>query len=83
MSSSVISPVRAMRGGLDIHCVPESLSFSLHFSPGIRFIKKLEHTWKALVHDGVSVSTGRSCPALPALASFARVGADYLAIYRA
>lgn len=83
MGSSVIPPAWAMRGGLDIECVPESLSFSLHFSPGIRFIKKLEHTWKALVHDGVSVGTSRTCPALPALASFTRVGAGYLAIYRA
>lgn len=26
-----------------------------------RFMKKLEHSWKALVHDGVSGRTGHSC----------------------
>lgn len=34
--------------------MPESVSLFLSPLLGIRFIKKLEHTWKALVHDGVS-----------------------------
>lgn len=76
-----------MKGGLDIEYVPESVSFSLRFFPGIRFIKKLEHTWKALVHDGVSACTKagivQASAGLPALASFMLVGADYLAIYSA
>lgn len=89
VSNSVISPVWGMKGGLDIEYMPESvsLSFFLHFSPGIRFIKKLEHTWKALVHDGVSACTKagivQASAGLPALASFMLVGADYLAIYSA
>nr|XP_009940139.1 PREDICTED: phosphatidylinositol 4-phosphate 5-kinase type-1 gamma-like [Opisthocomus hoazin] len=52
-----------------------------------RFIKKLEHTWKALVHDGVSACTEagivQALAGLPALASLMLVGANYLAIYRA
>lgn len=87
VSSSVIPPLWGMEGGLDIECVPQSVSLSLRFCPGIRFIKKLEHTWKALVHDGVSAPTEAGIvPAsagLPALASFTLVGADYLAIYSA
>lgn len=57
-------------------CLKLNLSFSLCFFPEIRFIKKLEHTWKALVHDGVSAGV----PSAGYLPWLVLLGANYLAI---